>query len=251
MKLKLITAPASESILLATAKTHLRVDGEEENALITDLIATARQLAEKETKRAFITQTWKMYLDRARSEIRIPKPPLQSVESIKTLSSYQSIVDETSAISQAVLSVASTIGIVADDTVIINRDGDREEELIVLSVQTDVSLTMTTNLGYEHTAAQADRVEKYTLVDKAEYNVDRSEGSQGRVKLRAGYSWPVHRGFASFIVEFKAGYGDALTDVPEALRSKLLRLIGYLYENRGAEEIPEAINFWPYRILSL
>ena len=74
-----------------------------------------------------------MYLDTAPQIIEIPKPPLQSIVSIKAISSVESIVDVTSALGQAVLSVASTTGFAVDDTIVINRDGDREEEKIILS----------------------------------------------------------------------------------------------------------------------
>ncbi|MCK4385369.1 MAG: phage head-tail connector protein [candidate division Zixibacteria bacterium] len=253
MRLKLKTAPAVEPVTLTEAKNQLRVDGAEDNALITALITTARQLAERDTKRAFITQTWKMYLDSVPEEIEIPKPPLQSVESIKTISTVESIVDQDSNAGQPILSVASTTGFAEEDTIIINRDGAREEEKIILSVQDEISLTMTENLTNPHTETQADRVERYSLVSRANYNVDASQNSPGRVKLRTGYNWPIHRGFASFLLEFKAGYGDGDTDVPEALRQGVLQLIGHLYENRGAEEIPKGIKalFWPYKILRI
>lgn len=253
MRLKLKTAPAKEPTTLDEAKSHLRVDGADDNALIGALITTARQLAERETKRAFITQTWRMYLDKAEGEIEIPKPPLQSVESIRTMSAVETVVDETSASGQPILKVAATTGFAIDDTVVINRDGAREEERTVLTIQNGESLTFTQNLTNEHTAVQADRVEKYELVDKADYNVDISENSPGRVKLRTGFNWPVHRDFASFIVEFKVGYGDAATDVPDALRQGVMQLIAHLYENRGAEEIPKGIKalFWPYKILKI
>ena len=253
MRLKLITAPAAEPISLEGAKNHLKVDGAEDNALISALITTARQFAERDTKRAFITQTWKIYLDSVPTEIEIPKPPLQSVESIKTISMVESIVDLDSNAGQPVLSVTSTSGFAVDDTVVINREGIREEEKIILSIQEGISLTMTENLTNPHTKTQADRVEKYSLVSKDQYNVDLSENSKGRIKLRTGYNWPIHRGFASFLLEFKAGYGDSDTDVPEALRQGVLQLVGHLYENRGAEEIPKGIKalFWPYKILRI
>ncbi len=253
MRLKLITAPAAEPITLAKAKNHLKVDSNDENALITALITAARQLGERETKRAFITQTWKLYLDESPSEIEIPKPPLQSVESIKTISAVESIVDLDSNAGQPILSVASTTGFAVDDTVVINRDGAREEEKIILSIQDGISLTMTENLTDSHTETQADRVEKYSLVSKDQYNVDQSENSKGRVKLRTGYNWPIHREFASFLLEFKAGYGDSDTDVPEALNEAILQLIGHLYNNREAEEIPKGIKamFWQFKILRI
>jgi uncharacterized phiE125 gp8 family phage protein len=60
-----VTPPAIEPISLATAKTHLRVSPSDtsQDAYITALITAARQRAEKECNRAFITQTWKLNLD--------------------------------------------------------------------------------------------------------------------------------------------------------------------------------------------
>jgi len=98
MRLKLKTAPTVEPISLDEAKLHLKVDSAEDNTLITALIKTARQLAERETKRAFITQTWEMYLDAAAPEIEIPKPPLQSVVSIKVIDSDGNITTVDTAI---------------------------------------------------------------------------------------------------------------------------------------------------------
>lgn len=183
MRLKLKTAPAVEPITLDEAKLHLRVDSADDNVLISALITTARQLAERETKRAFITQTWQMYLDYASPEIDVPKPPLQSVTAI-------TVIDEAGA---------------------------------------------------------------ETVVSDTLYDVDASENSPGRVRLKSGCVWPAHRNFASFIIEFKVGYGDAATDVPEALKQGILQLLSHLYDNRGAEEIPKGIKalFWPYKILRI
>lgn len=84
MPLFLVTAPAAEPVDLATAKAHLRVDIPDDDALITSLIATARQHAEAITRRALITQTWDLVLDAWPDDDRIdiPLPPLQSVTSI-------------------------------------------------------------------------------------------------------------------------------------------------------------------------
>lgn len=85
MSLKLITAPASEPITLAEAKLHLRVDGTDEDALITALIVAARQSAEHITGRSLMPQTWELALDEFDSAIYLPKPPLVSVTSVKYL----------------------------------------------------------------------------------------------------------------------------------------------------------------------
>jgi len=64
MPSKLLTAPASEPVTLADAKTHLRVDINDDDALITALIVSARQQAEQICRRAFISQQWVVTMDR-------------------------------------------------------------------------------------------------------------------------------------------------------------------------------------------
>lgn len=111
MGLSLTTAPDLEPLTLDEAKTHLRVDAGDtsQDALISALIQAARESVESFTRRALVTQTWTMTLDRfpVRSAmvpstsgasvyattsgqasgitgavIRLPYPPLQSVTSI-------------------------------------------------------------------------------------------------------------------------------------------------------------------------
>lgn len=79
------TPPATEPITLEDAKAHLRVTSAAENDLIDSLIAAAREYAESYTKRALITQTWKLNFDEFPSKFDIPKAPLISVSSIKYL----------------------------------------------------------------------------------------------------------------------------------------------------------------------
>ncbi len=253
MHLHLKTAPTVEPVTLDEAKLHLKIDGADDNALITSLIIAARDLAERETSRVFITQTWHLYRDDSPAEFSIPKPPLQSLKSIRMIGKVESYVDENTAKSQPVLKVAATTGFAADDMVIIHRCERREEERVILSIQEDISLTMTENLTYAHTLLQADRVEKYTLVERSRYSVEYGTNKPGRVQLRSGYNWPTHRGFSSFWVEFDAGYGDAGSDVPEALKQAILQLLSHLYENREAEEVPKGLKalFWPFKILRI
>lgn len=87
MALIRIAAPASEPLDLATAKLHCRVDGTDEDALITALIVAAREQAEHETGRALVTQTWELVHDAFPEAFTLRKSPIQSVTSIKYLDS--------------------------------------------------------------------------------------------------------------------------------------------------------------------
>jgi uncharacterized phiE125 gp8 family phage protein len=51
--------------------------------VLTAMVAAARQHMENILRRALITQTWKLYLNKFESEIEIPRAPLISVSSIK------------------------------------------------------------------------------------------------------------------------------------------------------------------------
>ena len=85
MALIRIAAPASEPLTLAEAKLHCRVDGTDEDALITALIVAAREQAEHETGRALITQTWELVHDSFPDAFVLRKSPIQSVTSLKYL----------------------------------------------------------------------------------------------------------------------------------------------------------------------
>ena len=84
MATRLITAPAAEPLSLEEAKAHLRVDHTTDDSLIAIFLQAARQDCEEWTQRAFITQTWEVVIDEfPENEILIPRPPLQSVTSVK------------------------------------------------------------------------------------------------------------------------------------------------------------------------
>jgi hypothetical protein len=67
-------------------------------------------------------------------------------------------VDANSASGQKVLNVASTTGFLAGQSVIIGYTTANEEILTIDTIQAGVSLTMTANLGFTHTAAAAETV---------------------------------------------------------------------------------------------
>ena len=85
MALKLITPPATEPVTLEEAKVHLKVNHMESDGQINDLIASSREYCEGFHNRAYITQTFDLWLDSwpDKDYIRIPRPPLQSVTYVK------------------------------------------------------------------------------------------------------------------------------------------------------------------------
>jgi len=92
---KVLTPPAVEPITLDEAKLHLRVDYDDDDALIARLIGSAREAAESELSRTLIETTFELVMDAfPRCQlgvtdpgpiIRILNPPLLAVESITHL----------------------------------------------------------------------------------------------------------------------------------------------------------------------
>lgn len=82
--LKLVTGPTSEPVTLAEAKAQCRVDVADDDAVLTNYITAARRWCETIARRAFLTQTWQLWLDAWPSErfIVLRMPPLQSVSSV-------------------------------------------------------------------------------------------------------------------------------------------------------------------------
>lgn len=86
MALTLITAPTTEPVSLTEIKSHCRVDtalGYVDDTLLTSLGLSARLQAEHLTGRQMVTAVYELILPKFCGEIEIPRPPLQSVTSIK------------------------------------------------------------------------------------------------------------------------------------------------------------------------
>ena len=88
--------PTAEAASLSLAKRHLKIDFDDDDELIIELIRTSRDYIERSTGYAMLTQTWKLYLDRFPREnayeswpwtappgtILIPITPIQSITSL-------------------------------------------------------------------------------------------------------------------------------------------------------------------------
>jgi uncharacterized phiE125 gp8 family phage protein len=116
MGLSLITPPDEEPVTLAEAKAHLRVDVDDDDALIARLISAARRAAESYTGRVFLAQSWRLSLDawpeNANRALEVPKPPLIAVTLVQsfdrndaatTLDEESYLVDSTGVTARIVL----------------------------------------------------------------------------------------------------------------------------------------------------
>lgn len=109
-------------------------------------------------------------------------------------------VDEESLLGQKVLKVAATAGFSPSDTIIIDRGGDREEEKIIDTIQGGISLTVTVNLEYTHTAVQADDVEKFIAFTE-------TAGAPAQSQYRVDYP-PDDGGEGTGLIEFNQNDAD-------------------------------------------
>jgi uncharacterized phiE125 gp8 family phage protein len=160
-----------------------------EDTLLEALITTAREYCEGYQNRQYITATWELWLDRwpCGGGVKIPRPPLQIVNSIKYY-------------------------------------------------------------GTDNT--------EYTM-EVADYFVD-SKSEPGRVSLAYGITWPTItlRPINGVCIEFDAGYGDAVGDVPKRVKQSMLLLIGHWYGQReavslGTGTISKEIEFAVHALLGL
>lgn len=71
----LLTAPAAEPLALDEARAFLRVDTHDDDETIAGLIAAARLAVETQTRRALMTQGWRLALDRWPADGRIAVRP--------------------------------------------------------------------------------------------------------------------------------------------------------------------------------
>lgn len=79
----LVTGPAVLAVSLSDVKTHLKVSGSSEDTYLTQLIEAAVEVAEKYTKRDFITKTYRQLQDTFFNVNEVRKSPNVSVTSVK------------------------------------------------------------------------------------------------------------------------------------------------------------------------
>jgi len=82
--LKRSVDPAVQPVTVSELKEHLGLASSDtdQNVRLADLLTSAIEAVERDTRRSLLTQTWQLRLDDFPSEIELWNPPIQSVTSI-------------------------------------------------------------------------------------------------------------------------------------------------------------------------
>ncbi len=84
--IKLVKPPTQEPVSLESVKQHLKLETDEDDELLGELITTARELVEDYTHTAILTQSYVLLCEEVDEDyIDLPRPPLQSVETVSTI----------------------------------------------------------------------------------------------------------------------------------------------------------------------
>lgn len=86
MSLQIVTPPTAEPVTVAAVKARLRLTTTADDANIALYISSAREFAERVTRRSLAAKSYALFMDRFPAPyepIRLPAPPLTEVTAIK------------------------------------------------------------------------------------------------------------------------------------------------------------------------
>jgi len=244
-----VTAPVCEPLHLDEVKNHLRVDGTDDDTLISSLIRAARIYCEKFQNRSYVTQTRKLTLDGFPNEFELGYCPVDSVSSItyidsagdtQTLSSSYYDTDATSEPARIVEAYSySWPGIRGDiNSVEVTYIAGYASKVTVVA-DTDVftisGKTLSDNdvIRFSNSGGSLPK----GLSADTDYYVISASGSTFKVSISEG-------GEAVDITDTGSGI-TFVGEIPASIRSAMLLLTGHLYENRENTS-PLTINRVPF-----
>ncbi len=86
LSLRRVVAPATEPVTLAEAKAFARIDHDHEDALVQNLIQTARDMAEKTLRLSLLTQTHEaLFMLDWTQTMTLPHGPVQSIALVEKI----------------------------------------------------------------------------------------------------------------------------------------------------------------------
>lgn len=208
-----VANPAIEVVLLAGLKKHTRVQHNNDDEYLQELIVEAREEIEDISGLALISQTWQMMLDRWPGQRDQWWDGTRQMATTELDGGFPSTID---LIRYPLISV---------DTINV-YDEDSNATAVIIADVFDVDLI----------------------------------SKPGRISLQRRAIWPItSRSINAIEINYTAGYGTAVSDVPTPLVRAVRNMAGYMYNHRGSGCTPAAaykesgaINIVPsYRVARL
>ena len=206
------TATYTDLISLATAKSFLRVTNTAEDTLITTMIGAAIEVAQNYTNSRFLETEFTMYME--------------TWDDVYVSNHYNTTLSD-----GTYLTTGGYVG----------KDGLNQ---IVLPYAPLDSITHVKYYDSSNT--------QQTMTENTDYSVHKFINQKGFIEIMDGITYPnVYDRANAIEIKFKAGYGTAASDVPEAIKSAILLIIGFMYEKREdtVSRLPKASEYLldPYR----
>ena len=95
-RIQVVTPPTTEPLTLSEVKSHLRIDGNYDDALLNSCITSARMFFESQCEISIASQELLLALDSFDDIVYLPRGPVQSVEDISysdTQNNTQTLAD--------------------------------------------------------------------------------------------------------------------------------------------------------------
>jgi hypothetical protein len=213
VKLTLHSESSATTILpLADVKNFLRVTNSAEDTLITSFITAAVGVAQNYTNSRFLETEFTMFME--------------TWDDVYVSNHYTTTLSDGS-----YLTTGGYIG----------KDGLNQ---IVLPYAPLASIT---HVKYYDSANV-----QQTMTENTDYSVHKFINQKGFIEIINGISYPnVYERADAIEIKFKAGYGTGAGDVPEAIKTAILLIIGFMYEKREdtVSRLPKASEYLldPYR----
>lgn len=201
----------TDLISLATAKSFLRVTHSVDDTLISSFIIAACQVAENYCNSRFLETEYNM--------------SMETWDDVYVSNFY----------SQAL-----------SDGSFIRRGGFVGKSTLNQIVMPYPPLISVTHIKYY------DSTDSLITWSNTNYSVNVFDNQKGFVEIKDGVTLPTLKDRADAIeIRFKAGYGTSGSDVPEAIKTAILLIIGSMYEKRedSVKRLPNASEYLldPYR----